>query len=110
VRGPFDTDHNPTRCWKGSGYTFEYIIEQQVAGCNVYTAPLVNGTDTLYTSWWYSNGSRHNTSPFAWRRDMAARKTIWAVVKVTASTKEMLERKTTTILKAHSLNPLFNNP
>ena len=32
VRGFYDTDHNPTICWKGSGYEFQQIQYNNING------------------------------------------------------------------------------
>ena len=56
-------DHSPLICWAASGYEFEKIQVKTVANVQIYVAELVS-TDlknpTLYTAWWYDNGTEKN--------------------------------------------------
>lgn len=108
IRGFFDIDHNPTICWKGSGYQFENIAKRQFHGQELYTAHLVNGTERLYTAWCYSNGRRFTTSQMAWRRDMLKKKTVYAIVNITTATPAALDREVNRVLQQHSLKSLFD--
>ncbi|HWJ90516.1 MAG TPA: exosortase N, partial [Flavisolibacter sp.] len=52
IRGFYDTEHNPTLCWKGSGYEFDEIRTERIGGMQVFTATLSKDKEKLYTSWW----------------------------------------------------------
>lgn len=109
LRGFYDTDHNPTLCWKGSGYTFEDVQLQASGGLELYTATLIRGKEKLYTAWCYSNGYKHTTSQTAWRINMAKTKTTYALVNITTASKQELNSEIAAILNGHSLNALFTH-
>jgi len=84
-------DHNPSICWKGSGYSFEKIQQETIAGYEVYTAVLTKNTDRLYTAWWYDNGRKQTISQWNWRWDMMRGAPAYSLVNVTTSRRESLE-------------------
>lgn len=109
IRGFYDSDHNPTICWKGSGYEFENTKIVAVDGHKIYRADLVNGNEKLFTAWWYGNGDDDNTAdPFLWRWHMMRNKKKYAVINVTAATEEDLDIEINRILKHKLLLPLFS--
>ncbi|MDQ3683960.1 MAG: exosortase N [Bacteroidota bacterium] len=107
IRGFYDTEHNPTICWKGSGYEFRDIKEETVSNFKVYTALLVNGRETLTTAWWYSNGNKHLTHQFAWRWSMMKGEKNYALINVTTATIMDRERVITKIISERLFAPLF---
>lgn len=107
-RGFYDSEHNPTLCWSGSGYAFSRIEEQRIGGQPVYTALLTNGKDRLYTAWWYGNGQHNTTDQLAWRWNMLRGSRPYAVINVTAATGEALVLETERILRQQTLSPLFH--
>jgi exosortase N len=108
IRGFYDSDHSPTICWKGSGYNFTHIRQQNISGCILYTAILQKGKDHLSTAWWYSNGSKHTSSAFSWRLDMMKGARNYAVVNVTASSESDLIKEVNHVIHDNSLNNLFS--
>lgn len=82
------TEHHPMLCWTGSGYTFQHV---QMTG-TVYTAVLEKKTEHLYTAWWYDNGIRTTTSQAVWRWDMFCGAPSYALVNVSASSPQALDR------------------
>jgi exosortase N len=109
VRGFYDTDHNPTICWKGSGYEFQQIQQNNINGFSIYTALLVKGKEKLYTAWWYGNGKNNTTDQFIWRWDMVKGSNPYAVINVTAPEKQILFNEVNDIIKLKSLNILLVN-
>jgi exosortase N len=85
IRGFYDTEHNPTICWSGSGYGFQFIKEETISNEKVYTALLVNGKERLATAWWYTNGNRHVTDQLDWRWNMVRGEKGYALINVTAA-------------------------
>src|SRR5437899_2661838 len=53
----FSGEHTPLICWKGSGYTFKNVGKSEVGGKEIYYGQLVKKNETLYTAWWYDNGT-----------------------------------------------------
>lgn len=107
VRGFYDTDHNPSLCWKGSGYEFEHLEQKVLAGVPVYTAVLVNGAEKLYTAWWYGNGRLHTINQFQWRYDSFRGGNPYAVINVTTGDERSLEREVEKVIRQGALQPLF---
>jgi exosortase N len=107
IRGFYDSDHNPTICWKGSGYEFTNVQQKKLAGYVLYTAILKKGKDQLHTAWWYSNGKDHTTDPFSWRYDAVRTGTTYAVVNISAANENDLEKELNDALQKNSLRDLF---
>jgi exosortase N len=62
-----NASHDPRICWQGSGYEFKHIKKEKIAGIEAYTAILDNGTDKLYTAWWYTDGNSTALDEWTWR-------------------------------------------
>lgn len=107
IRGFYDTEHNPTMCWKGSGYMFNEVKTQTVEGKEVYTATLCKGNEKLYTAWWYGNADYATTSQWEWRWNMAKTSRNYAVINVTAATPTALNAEVKKIMSTQILKPLF---
>lgn len=107
VRGFYDTDHNPSLCWKGSGYEFQHLEPKVLAGVRVYTAVLVNGPERLYTAWWYGNGRNHTIDQFTWRYDSFRGANPYAVINVTTADESSLQREVEKVIRKGALYPLF---
>lgn len=110
VRGFYDTDHNPSLCWKGSGYEFQQVEQKVLAGRTIYTAVLVNGGEKLYTAWWYSNGRRHTINQWEWRYDALKGAPSYAVINVTTADEASLQAGVEDVIQRGALLPLFKNP
>lgn len=106
LRGFYDTEHNPTMCWRGSGYVFKETARQSIGGTEVYTARLQKAGNVLYTAWWYGNGESATASQ-EWRWNMLRRGEAYAVINVTASTEASLATEVKRILQEQILLPLF---
>ena len=108
IRGFYDTDHNPMICWKGSGYVFEQIQKEKIGTRELYTGMLINGDEKLYSAWWYDNGHTSGISQFKWRWDMIKGSEDYAVVNVTCSGREELEKRLKIIFQQKTLDKFFN--
>jgi len=107
IRGFYDTEHNPTMCWRGSGYVFNDVKIQTVEGKEVYIATLCKGNNKLYTAWWYGNANYATTSQWKWRWSMAKSSHHYAVINVTTATPTALNAEVKKILSTQILEPLF---
>ncbi|GGH66062.1 exosortase N [Filimonas zeae] len=93
IPGFYATEHHPMICWKGSGYQFTHVQEQQVAGHTVYMAQLNQDTNRLYTAWWYYNGSHHTISQLAWRSQAATGANNYALINITSHSEDTLVKE-----------------
>lgn len=107
IRGFYDTEHNPTLCWKGSGYEFTNVKKQSVGGREIYTAALIRAEEKLHTAWWYGNATEATTSQWEWRKNMLKSGDSYALINVTAATERVLLKKMKQLLLAPTLAPLF---
>ena len=85
IRGFYSTEHNPTICWKGSGYTFRKVTCSNIRGTELYVAILARGNEELYTAWWYDNGLLRTIGQFKWRSDVFKGGNEYSLVNVTCS-------------------------
>ncbi|SCC47455.1 exosortase N [Chitinophaga costaii] len=86
IRGFYASDHNPSICWEGSGYTFQQVTEQN----QTYHAVLTKGDVRLYTAWWYDNGEVYTNSQWSWRLDALRHRKRYAIINITATNKQIL--------------------
>jgi exosortase N len=108
IPGFYYTDHTPTLCWLGSGYSFTEIADTLVVGTKIFTAVMQSpNKQCLYTAWWYDNGLRRSIQPFDWRWDLIHGAPPYAVVNVTASTPQQLQTELISILKTQRFHPLL---
>jgi exosortase N len=110
IPGFYYTDHTPTICWKGSGYSFSTLQQATVATVNVYEAELKKDSEKLYTAWWYDNGIHQTIDPWSWRWDALRGSPAYAVVNVTAASQQQLEAEVSRILRTHPFQPLLGTP
>lgn len=99
----FAGEHSPLICWRGSGYVFDNIREDVVAGRQVYMARLTKGADELYTSWWYSNGTTQTNSQVEWRTRMVKGEPKFCLVNVTAKDEQTLAAGVESLFTANPL-------
>lgn len=89
---PYRADHNPSICWKGSGYAFSKEAIQNVQGVPVFTAQLTKENQILYTAWWYDNGQHKTTSQFEWRWNSLRGKGQYQLFNVTVQDSNLLKQ------------------
>lgn len=107
IPGFFSADHHPMICWKGSGYLFNQVQIETVAGQKVYTALLENGNEKLYTGWWYDNGIEQTIEQMSWRKKMLLGEKPFSVVNVTAQDKHQLISVIEGVIRGNRLKPLL---
>lgn len=107
IRGFYDTDHNPTICWQGSGYALRQVQKKESGSYSYYTARLEDKSSVLYTAWWYGNGQKSTVNQLAWRYDLLKGAPGYAVINVTAASEETLLKELQKIWKEDALNRLF---
>jgi exosortase N len=91
-------EHSPLVCWRGSGYAFGRINEQNVGGYRVYTGELTKGADVLHTAWWFDNGKHRTTAQWEWRWRMLRGGPPYSLVNVSAATPAGLQKALEEIL------------
>ena len=64
---PFRSAHNPTYCWRGSGYQMKSIKKMERRGQKYYQAVMEKGEDRIYTAWWWTDGIQDASEDFDWR-------------------------------------------
>ena len=99
IPGFYYSDHHPTICWRGSGFEFKHIREETIAGKTISTSILQKGTQTLYTAWWYDNGTKQTGSQFNWRWDALRSGTRYAIVNVSTQNRKTLEKEVARLLR-----------
>jgi exosortase N len=109
IPGFYYTDHTPSICWEGSGYTFNTLQESTRGGIHVFEGKLEKGREILYTAWWYDNGAAQTINPFRWRWDLIRGGAPYAVVNVTTTTQPQLEAEITHILRTHTFQPILGH-
>lgn len=72
---------------EGSGYEFKQVAKTG----SVYTAIIENGTDKLYTAWWYDNGTIRTTSQLTWRWHVLKGGKEFSLINVTTANEEQLQ-------------------
>jgi exosortase N len=109
IPGFYYTDHTPSICWEGSGYTFHTLRESTRGGIRVFEGSLEKGREILYTAWWYDNGVQQTINPFQWRWDLIRGGAPYAVVNVTTTTQPQLEVEIAHILSTHAFQPILGH-
>lgn len=104
----YNADHTPYICWKGSGYTFENIEEEKIAGIPVYAGKLKNDTGELFTAWWYVSKDKSTLDQRVWRWDMLTRRRNYFVINVTTASKAALITEISKIVKNKPFIHLLN--
>jgi len=92
ILGFYSTDHNPSICWRGSGYAFKRIRNAKRANALMYMANLEKEGASLYTAWWYESGSHRTNNQFSWRWKSLEESRDYRLVNITASSQPDLER------------------
>ncbi len=81
----WSAEHSPAVCWRGGGYELRHVREQRVGNKSVYTAELTHeNRPTLYTAWWFTNGTHQTIGQVDFRWRMARGEPGFALVNITA--------------------------
>ncbi len=97
IRWFCDTEHNPMTCWSGSGYKMSQVQETVLGALTMYTGILQKDEDTLYTAWWYGNGTSATNSQLQWRWDMFTGAPAYSLINVTTANRELLDEEITKV-------------
>lgn len=100
----YNSEHSPYICWQGSGYNFKNVKEENINGIATYAGELQQGDQKLYTAWWFDNGRHQTIGQLDWRWRMLSREPKFAIVNISATSKEELNTLITTVLKNKILN------
>jgi exosortase N len=92
IMGFYSTDHNPSICWRGSGYAFTKVRQANRGNATMYMANLEKDSATLYTAWWYEYGKHRTNNQLIWRWKNLQKGADYRLVNITASSKHDLER------------------
>lgn len=92
IRGFYSTDHNPSICWRGSGYAFTRVRNVRRGNALMYMANLSKMDARLYTAWWYESGSHRTNSQLGWRMRNFKEGHAYRLVNITASSQKDLEQ------------------
>jgi len=88
---PWRADHHPTICWRGTGFDIRELEVKNLGKWEVFTATLVNGSDRLYTSWWYDNGEEITADAWEWRIKAIQGSKPFYLVNVSSTSESELE-------------------
>ncbi|NNF02568.1 MAG: exosortase N [Bacteroidia bacterium] len=66
-KGVFRSEHHPSICWRGSGYTFTNDQVIEIDGEDVNVSELQFDGTKLYTAWWYENENDRTCDQITWR-------------------------------------------
>ena len=102
----FGPDHNPTICWKGSGYEFINIKTEKIGAFEIYKAELKKDNEILQTAWWFDNGQEKIISQLEWRWKTALGNEPYRLINVTAISEEALNSQINELLLVN----LFQQP
>ncbi len=103
----YGAHHAPLLCWTGSGYQANSEQDHELETLSYSTASLSLKQDTLYSAWWFDNGSQKTCSQWDWRLDMLKGSEPYRLVNVTCKTPEQLQ---TQIQKILTINLIKTKP
>jgi exosortase N len=85
IRGFYSTDHNPSICWRGSGYAFTMARQVKRGNASMYMANLQKDGSILYTAWWYEHKHHRTNNQMEWRMNSLKKNRDYHLVNITAS-------------------------
>ena len=97
--GFYSSDHNPSICWRGSGYSFQKIQTCSISGVQIFHAILQKENEQLYTAWWYDNGTNATISQLSWRWDEISSGRHYSIVNITTTSEAALLQSVDRTLK-----------
>jgi exosortase N len=90
--------HDPSICWRGSGYQFNAIWQETINGTAIYMGTMNKGKDIIYTSWWFDNGKYRTINQFDWRWKALKGDGEFSLVNVNAANERDLMMETKKLL------------
>lgn len=100
----YNSEHSPFICWQGSGYEFKNLKKEKIGETEVYSGELQQGKNKLYTVWWFDNGFNQTTGQLNWRWRMLKGENKFAIINISAATKEELYKKVIEVRQHKTLN------
>lgn len=101
VKGFYSTDHNPSICWRGSGYKFTRIRDRKIGAIQYYSATLEKENQVLHTAWWYECGDLRTNKQLTWRWRNFVTGEKCELINITAGSAEELQFAISGWLKNH---------
>jgi exosortase N len=92
IRGFYSTDHNPSICWRGSGYAFTMARQVRRGNATMYMANLQKDGSVLYTAWWYEHKDHRTHNQMTWRMNSLKKNRDYHLVNITASSPANLRK------------------
>jgi exosortase N len=86
----YQAEHSPAICWTGSGYKYNNVKNEIVGKVEIYTGVMNMENDTLYTAWWFDNGTDKTIDQMKWRWNMLTKSKAYCLVNVNAGSKPEL--------------------
>lgn len=86
----FSLHHSPMACWQGSGYDLHRVSERTVNGHRAYVGELRRRGRTLYTAWWFTNGTVTTISQLKMRGHLLRGAAGFVLVNITVNDPSML--------------------
>ncbi len=90
IRGFYSTDHNPSICWRGSGFRFSKVTHRKMGKATLYKAELTQQKTKLYTAWWYEQGQHRTNQQMEWRLRQLKNGGAYHLVNITAASPDEL--------------------
>ncbi|BAU52835.1 Transmembrane exosortase (Exosortase_EpsH) [Mucilaginibacter gotjawali] len=90
--------HDPSICWRGSGYEFNVIRQETIKGTMIYIGTMNKGKDLIYSSWWFDNGKCRTINQFDWRWKALKGEGEFSLVNVNAANEQDLRMETQKLL------------
>ncbi|MDW7693311.1 exosortase N [Flammeovirgaceae bacterium SG7u.111] len=91
--GFYRSEHNPTICWRGSGYALSQEQKKEVGGKEIFIAELQKNEDVLYTAWWYESDGLQTTSQWEWRKQMLQHGDKIFLINITCESPEQVQKE-----------------
>ena len=108
VMGFYSSDHNPSICWRGSGYSFQKIQTRNINGVQIFHAILQKENEQLYTAWWYDNGTNATISQLSWRWDEISSGRHYSIVNITTTSEAALLQSVDRTLKERTFKSVVS--
>lgn len=94
----YRSDHHPTICWRGSGYTFKKINQQVINSTHVKLAELSKNGETLHTVWWYESKALQTGDQWIWRKRSLLHDEAFHLINITCRTQEHAYKTASSLL------------
>jgi exosortase N len=100
----YGAHHSPLICWTGSGYKVNNEKQVTMGKYSYSTGILTLKGDSLYTAWWFDNGTEKTNSQWEWRLDMLKGANPYRLINVSCTTKHELKETVQKLLPENLFN------